>query len=137
MPGEPRQHRKWLLQAAENEVRSCTHRYPLGGRWSNHRLTQCLSCHPRPRHLRGVLALIYNNIAFFLFIFGFRVILVQAVGCQVVGCSSYNAMLPTKAFLMLMDEDEEIKIELGKSRSVVNEYKGPLRAAAKRQKVQL
>jgi pyruvate carboxylase len=37
--------------------------------------------------------------------------------------SSFTAMLPTKAFLAPMDEDEEIEVDLAKGNTVVLKYK--------------
>ena len=37
--------------------------------------------------------------------------------------SNFTAMLPTRAFLAPMDEDEEIEVELSKGNSVIIKYK--------------
>ena len=37
--------------------------------------------------------------------------------------SKFTAMLPTRAFLAPMDEDEEIEVELAKGNSVIIKYK--------------
>lgn len=37
--------------------------------------------------------------------------------------SAFTAMLPTKAFLAPMDEDEEIEVELAKGNKVIIKYK--------------
>ena len=37
--------------------------------------------------------------------------------------SKFTAMLPTRAFLAPMDEDEEIEVELSKGNSVIIKYK--------------
>ena len=37
--------------------------------------------------------------------------------------SKFTAMLPTRAFLVPMDEDEEIEVELSKGNAVIIKYK--------------